>query len=111
MAVLEDLPMSSLDDKFLHSVMKIIQSNIGNENFTVQHIAEKVGFSRSQLHRKLKALTNMSANQLITEVRLKEAYKLLKYKTANVSEVAYAVGFSNMSYFTILRRDFGFEEN
>lgn len=108
MAVLEDLPMSSLDDKFLHSVMGVIQSNIGNENFTVQHIAEKVGFSRSQLHRKLKALTNMSANQLITEIRLKEAYKLLKYKAANVSEVAYAVGFSNMSYFTkTFKKKFG----
>jgi AraC-like DNA-binding protein len=59
-----------------------------------------LGFSRSQLHRKLKALLGKSTNQLIVEVRLNEAHRVLKQKAGTVSEVAYSVGYSNLSYFT-----------
>ncbi|WP_111685602.1 ATP-binding protein [Winogradskyella tangerina] len=100
MLLVDDIEVSSIDDRFLQEVFKTIKENIDNENFGVEDIANKVGFSRSQLHRKLKALSNKSANQLITEIRLNEAYRLLKLKTGTVSEIAYSVGYSNLSYFT-----------
>ena len=100
MLLVDDIEVSSIDDRFLQEVFKTIKENIDNENFGVEDIAVKVGFSRSQLHRKLKALSNKSANQLITEIRLNEAYRLLKLKTGTVSEIAYSVGYSNLSYFT-----------
>lgn len=99
MLLVDDLDIVSIDDKFLQDVFKTIKNNLDNEHFGVDDIARAVGFSRSQLHRKLKALIDKSTNQLITEMRLNEANRLLKLKAASVSEVAYSVGYSNLSYF------------
>ncbi len=71
-----------------------------DELLSVEDLAKEVGFSRAQLYRKLKALCNKSANQLILEIRLNEAKRMLENGEQNVSEVAYSVGYSNMSYFT-----------
>lgn len=100
LTVVNDFDLVSVDDKFIQKVFKTIRSNIDNEFFSVEDLAKSVGFSRSQLHRKLKALCNKSANQLIIEIRLNEAKIMLEKKQGTVSEIAYSVGYSNMSYFT-----------
>ena len=100
MLLVDNIEVNSIDDKFLQDVFKSIKDNLDNEQFSVEDIARTVGFSRSQLHRKLKALSDRSANQLIVEVRLNEAHRLLKQKAGSVSEIAYTVGYSNLSYFT-----------
>jgi AraC-like DNA-binding protein len=100
LAIINDLDVTSLDDKFLQNVAKVIKDNLDNEQLSVEDLARSVGFSRAQLHRKLKAITNKSANQLIVEIRLNEAKRMLLLKVATVSEVAYSVGYSNMSYFS-----------
>jgi len=63
-------------------------------------LASAVGFSRSQLSRKLKGLSNKTPNQLIREIRLTKAQQLLEQKVATVSEIAFQVGYSNLSYFS-----------
>lgn len=98
--LIKDLKLTSMDDSFLHKVVEAIKGNLDNESFSVEDLSREVGFSRSQLHRKLKALINKSANQLITEIRLNEAHHMLEHKAGSVSEIAYSVGYSNMSYFT-----------
>ena len=105
MLLIDDLEVSSVEDQFLQKVMIVIKENLDNELFSVDDIAREVGFSRSQLHRKLKALTDKSAQQLIAQTRLNEAYRRLEKKTGSVSEVAYAVGYSNMSYFAKAFKD------
>lgn len=100
MLLVNDIDVVSIDDKFLQDVFKSIKANLDNDTFGVDDISRQVGFSRSQLHRKLKALSGKSPNQLITEVRLNEAYRLLRLKSGSVSQIAYAVGYSNLSYFT-----------
>jgi len=100
MLLVDDIEVNSIDDKFLQDVFSCIKNNLDNDQFSVEDIARSVGFSRSQLHRKLKALSNKSANQLVVEVRLNEAHRLLKQKAGSVSEIAYSVGYSNLSYFT-----------
>jgi signal transduction histidine kinase/DNA-binding response OmpR family regulator len=100
MLLVADIDVSSIDDKFLQDVFQTIKNNLDNEHFGVEDIAKQVGFSRSQLHRKIKALSGKSANQLIIEIRLNEAHRMLRLKTGTVSEIAYSVGYSNLSYFT-----------
>jgi len=56
--------------------------------------------SRTQVHRKLKALTNLSASLFIRQVRLQKALVLLQQTELTVSEIAYQVGFSSPNYFT-----------
>ena len=100
LSIMQDLDMTSADDKFLQSVIQCIRENLDNELLSVEDLARAIGFSRSQLHRKLKALIDKSANQLIIEIRLNEAFRMLENNVGSVSEVAYSVGYSNMSYFT-----------
>ena len=95
-----ELDLPSLDDAFLKKVGSAIESHLDSAELSVEFLAQQVGFSRAQLHRKLKALTGKSPNQLINEVRLEKARLLLQSRSATVSEVAYSVGFSNLSYFT-----------
>lgn len=100
LVLVDDLEVTSADDKFFQQVVQVIQKNLDNEHLSVEDLARTVGFSRSQLHRKLKALTDKSASQLIAEIRLNEARRMLENKVGTVSEIAYSVGYSNLSYFT-----------
>lgn len=91
---------SSMDEQFLQNVTTNIQENISNEYYSVEALAEEVGYSRSQLFRKLKALMDKSPLEMIKEQRLHYAKQLLMNKSVTVSEAAYKVGYSNVSYFS-----------
>lgn len=66
----------------------------------VEMLAHEVGLSRVHLHRKLKELTNLSTRDFIKNIRMQQAAKLLKEKKLGISEVAYAVGYNNLSHFS-----------
>jgi len=100
LSIIPELDLTSAEDKFLQQVIQVIKVNLDNDQLSVEDLAKSVGFSRSQLHRKLKAITNKSANQLIVEIRLNEAHRMLENSVGTISEIAYSVGYSNMSYFT-----------
>lgn len=91
---------ASIDDQFLTLINKIIETNIGNEHFSVGELARSAGLSRSMLHRKIKRLTNKSAGDFITEIRITRAKELLEHNIATTSEISYQVGFTDPSYFT-----------
>ena len=63
-------------------------------------LGAEVGMSRSQIHRKLKALTNQSATNFIRNYRLHRAADLLKQEAGNISVIAYSVGFNSQTYFS-----------
>ncbi|MEZ5070118.1 MAG: response regulator [Bacteroidales bacterium] len=89
------------DEILLHRVMDVIGQNIDNPGFTVEKLSQEIGISRVHLHRKLKELTNQSASDYIRNIRLHQAATLLcRDKSMNVSEVAYAVGFTSVGHFS-----------
>ena len=94
------IAVTSADERFLQKVAAAVEENMDNEFFSVEDLAGAVAFSRSQLHRKLKALTGESPTNLIREFRLTRAKELLEKGHGNVSEVAIEVGYSSLSYFT-----------
>lgn len=96
----EHIEVDSLEAQFLARIKEVVSAHMGDENFSVEVLAKEVGFSRSQLHRKMKALIDVGPNEFIRNYRLVRARDLLQQKAATVSEVAYKVGFSNLSYFT-----------
>lgn len=87
------------DSDFLTQLREIIRNNIKDPQFGVSSLAREVGMSRSNLHKKVSALTKISVNQFIRHERLKAGLKMLKRTSLTVSEVAYEVGFSHVSYF------------
>lgn len=88
------------DSPLVRKILEEVEANLRNEQFGVETLAESLGMSRSQLHRKLKQHTGKSANQYIREYRLTRAMHLLQTEEMSVSEVADAVGFGSPSYFS-----------
>ena len=79
--------------------MDLVDRNMSNYEFTAEDFADKLGMSRSNLHIKLKSLTNQSATEFIRMISLKKSIELLSMNQYNISEVSYMVGFNSISYF------------
>lgn len=105
----QTLEYTSHDEKFLKDVIRIINENYTNPEFDQNMLLEKLGVSKSTLHRKLTSLTGSTASIMIKDARLKAAYELLKKKDGPmVSEIAYAVGFNDPKYFSsCFKKEFG----
>jgi signal transduction histidine kinase/ligand-binding sensor domain-containing protein/DNA-binding response OmpR family regulator len=90
----------SADDRFLSRALKIVNDNISSPDLDVDFFASEIGMSRAQLYRKFNALTNQTVKEFVRTVRLRKAAEMLETGKYQVSEVAYAVGFSDLPYFT-----------
>ncbi|NNF21769.1 MAG: helix-turn-helix domain-containing protein, partial [Saprospiraceae bacterium] len=101
--------LSPTEKKFLERVQKTLEEQLANEKFGVSELAGKLGMSRSNLLRKIKSITGLSANKYIRQLRLEHAVELFKKQSPTVSEVAYKTGFSSTSYFIKCFKDeFGY---
>ena len=85
---------------FLEELIQVVDEHIMDEGFTVETLQKKIGMSRMQLHRKLKALTGQATSEFIRNIRLKRAAQLLRDSNMQVAEAAYQSGFSHLSYFS-----------
>jgi signal transduction histidine kinase/DNA-binding response OmpR family regulator len=104
----QEIQVTSLEEKFIHKVVSIIEKNMGEPSFCVENLSREAAMSSVQLYRKLKAVTGSTPNELIRSMRLDRASSLLRQRGGNVAEVAYQVGFSNLSYFSkCFREKFG----
>lgn len=99
---------ASLDDKFLGKARAIVDTYLSDCTFTVEQMAEEMNLSRTQLFRKLKALTGLSPNDFIKDIRLKRAAEMIRQKVDIITQIGYAVGFNDQSYFTkCFKKQFG----
>lgn len=97
------------ENAFISKLKEIIESNLDREDFNMDELGKALAMSRTQVHRKLKALTNMSTSQFIRKYKLDRAVELLKTGAYNVSEVAYMLGFNTPNYFSAcFSEQFGF---
>ena len=97
-----------LEDAFLQKVRAVIEAHYSKEDFGLPQLCQKIGMSRSQLFRKMKALTDIAPSDLIRTHRLNKAKALLESGAANVAEAAWEVGFKDPSYFSKLyQEEFG----
>ena len=91
---------NKLDRKFISEFTSIIESNLSNEDLSVDTIYKGLGISKIQLYRKTKALLGFNVNDYILSVRLQKAKYLLINEDLSISEIAYKVGFSSQAYFS-----------
>ncbi len=98
--------VTSLDEKFLSSLMNAIEAGIPDSEFTVNSLESKMGMSHTSFYRKAKSLTGQSGNELLQNMRMKRAYQVLsETKEIRVDEVAYMVGFNSPKYFSKCFKD------
>lgn len=92
--------VSELDKGFAERFHTLLEKNMGKAELSVEDLAAGMGLGRTQLYRKVKALTGYSPIELLRMVRIKKAAQLLRRTDKTVAEVAYEVGFSTPSYLT-----------
>ena len=90
----------SAEDKFTQKFFEVIEKNISNPDLNIDMICREVGLSRTNLYRKLKAITDLSPVELIRNKRLEVATRLLQESDYTVSEISTYVGFNSHAYFT-----------
>ena len=95
----KDIAVTSVDEKFLQNAITVIEEHMNDNEFEVRKLQDEVGMSRMQLFRKFKALTGQTPSEFIRTIRLRRAAKLFEQNYGNVAQVAYEVGFNNLSYF------------
>ena len=87
------------DIKFVHDIHTIIENNLNTNDFNIDTIADTIGLSRSAFFKKLKSLTGFAPVDLVREIRLNKAAKLIENSDESISEIAYSVGFRDAGYF------------
>ena len=92
--------VNTIDEKFLHKVLAIIEENISNSEFGVPVLAATVGMSQPILYKKIRAISDMSVNDFIKSIRLRKAAQLLREHQYGVADIAYMVGFNDRKYFS-----------
>ena len=88
------------EELFLTQLMDYIEDNWNKPNFNVGNFSKELGYSKSQLYRKLKKLSGKSSNNFLRAFRLDKALGLLHKQYGNISEIAYETGFNSPAYFS-----------
>jgi AraC-like DNA-binding protein len=91
--------IKTFEEEFLYKVMKLVEDNIPNTEFSSDELANLMYMSRSTFYRKLKAVTGMSGNEFIRTARLNFAVKLLESGKYSVTDAAFEAGFNDIKYF------------
>jgi TolB-like protein/AraC-like DNA-binding protein/Tfp pilus assembly protein PilF len=98
--------LQSKDQLFIEKLTEIVIRNLKNENFSANDLALEAGMSRSNIHRKLKALAGKDTSRFIREIRLRKAMEMLMNSSYSAAEIAYSTGFGSPAYFTKCFHDF-----
>ena len=88
------------DERFLNLLFDYTEEAWKNTDLKVDDFSKHLGYSKSQLYRKMVSLTNKSPNTFLKEYRLNKALNLLNKKKGNISEIAFETGFNSLSYFS-----------
>ena len=96
---MRSMAYSKADEQFLESLNNFVYERMDDVQFDVEHLARLMNMSRPTLYRKIKAISNLTPNELINITRLKKAAQLLTEGNLKISEVAGTVGYTSVTHF------------
>lgn len=101
--------LTEQDHNLLNKVVASVMLGMENGNLSIETVAADACLSRSQLNRRIKAITGVTTQQYVNRIRLEQARELLmEHPELQVSEVAYRCGFDDVASFSrAFRRTFG----
>jgi DNA-binding response OmpR family regulator len=103
-----EITVTPLDERFIQKAIKIMEVNLDSSELTVEKMSDELGMSRSNLNRKIKAITGLPTSEFIQDFRLRRAALLIEKKVDTISQIAYQMGFNDQSYFTkCFKKKFG----
>ncbi len=92
---------NTIDEEILSKAKALVEDNMSDANFSVKALCRELGMSNSMLYRKIKGILDINPNEFIRNIRLRKAAQLLEDGNIHISEVAYQVGFNDLSYFGV----------
>ncbi|GAA4233507.1 two-component regulator propeller domain-containing protein [Postechiella marina] len=99
---------SKNDDKYLEKVNLVLDKHLENSDFSVDQLCSELAISRSQLYRKIQALTGKSIIEYINSYKLTIAMQLIKEKKYTLKEISYKIGYNDNRYFSrSFKKEFG----
>lgn len=96
----EKSTITSIENQFLHKIIKIIDQNIDDVSFNLEEFAKQANISRSVLNTKIQSLVAQTPIEFVRTIRLKKAAQLLETKAYSIAEVSLMVGFTDPGYFS-----------
>ena len=93
------MKISAPEDDFLIRIMDCMKKHMTESEFNVAQLGKELGFSRTQLYRKILALTDHTPSEFIRDIRLKMAARMFHEGHRNITRVVYSVGFNTPAYF------------
>ncbi|MDI9869792.1 hybrid sensor histidine kinase/response regulator transcription factor [Flectobacillus roseus] len=94
-----EIEIESEDEKFLLKLSKYVEENIEDPDLTVEELSKVMFVSRGTLYNRVLSLTGETPVEYVRSVKLKKSIALLQKNDMKISQIAYAVGFSNPNYF------------
>ncbi|MBV6441592.1 MAG: Sensor histidine kinase RcsC [Saprospiraceae bacterium] len=93
-------PITDPEDVFLQKIRTVVEDNLSDPDFEMPRLERALAMSRSQIYRKVKALTGKSPSLFIRSIRLHHGRRLLQTTNLTVSEIAYEVGYAALNNFS-----------
>jgi signal transduction histidine kinase/DNA-binding response OmpR family regulator len=100
-----EIKVPSVEEAFLQKLMQVTEQHLGEEDFEIDVLRRELNMGQKQLYRKIKALAGQTPTEFIRTIRLRRAKQLLAQNAGTISEIAFQVGFNNLSYFSKCFRD------
>ncbi|MGS0524243.1 hybrid sensor histidine kinase/response regulator transcription factor [Zobellia nedashkovskayae] len=99
---------TSLVDQYLVKVNEVIEAHLENSEFSIDFLCDKLAIGRSQLYRKIQALTGKTIIEYINTYKLSKAMPMLQDGSLSIKEIAFKVGYNDNRYFSrIFKKEFG----
>lgn len=97
-----EIPVTEIteEDPFMQSLVELITENAQDADLSMELLYKEMSMSRTQFFRKIKAISDLSPNKLILNIRMKMAVEKFHSSNLSIAEVAYGVGFSDPAYFS-----------
>ena len=98
--IVRQIELKGNNEQLMEKIMEVVNARLTEENFNVEALADAVGLSRVQLHRRVKELTGITVGEFIRNLRMQQAAKLLEKGDVTIAQVTYAIGMANPTHFT-----------
>lgn len=104
--VQEAMQISRKDEAFIERLNQIIDEHLSDPDLTVENLGSMLQLSRTQIFRRVKAITGLGALEYIRERRLLRADELLQTTDKTIQQVALEFCFNSPGYFSKCYKDY-----
>ena len=88
------------DSSWLQKAIAQVEAHLSDEGYTVEQLSNDMCMSRMTFYRKIQSATGHTPTEFMRTIRLRRAAEMLREGRNTVTEIAYATGFSSVSYFS-----------